>query len=151
VVYSHRSTVLHSMAVAMVDCLAISHCDVVLPVVPMFHANAWGIPYAAVMSGTKLVFPGACLDAPSLLGLMETEHVTCAAGVPTIWSGILEELERRPRELIRGCRMVVGGSAAPDAMIRRFDALGLRILHAWGMTETSPLGSVSYLRTTDCA
>jgi fatty-acyl-CoA synthase len=151
VVYSHRSTVLHSMAVSMVDAIGMSQRDVILPVVPMFHANAWGIPYAAIMAGTKLVMPGPFLDPPSLLELMESERVTCAAGVPTIWGGILELLEKQPRKLVPGCRMVVGGSAAPEAMIRKFDALGLRVLHAWGMTETSPLGSVSHLRTTDLA
>jgi len=149
VVYSHRSTVLHSMAVAMVDCIGLSQRDVLLPVVPMFHANAWGIPFAAVMTGSKLVMPGPHLDAGSLLELMEKERVTCAAGVPTIWAAILEQLEQQPRDLIHDLRMVVGGSAAPEAMIRAFDKHGLRVLHAWGMTETSPLGSVSYLRTTD--
>jgi fatty-acyl-CoA synthase len=149
VVYSHRSTVLHSMAVSMVDSIGMSQRDVILPVVPMFHANAWGIPYAAVSAGTKLVMPGPFLDPPSLLELMEGERVTCAAGVPTIWSGILECLEKEKRNLVPGCRMVVGGSAAPEAMIRKFDAFGLRVLHAWGMTETSPLGSVAYLRATD--
>jgi fatty-acyl-CoA synthase len=151
VVYSHRSNVLHSMVVATVDALAMSQRDTLLPVVPMFHANAWGIPFAATMAGSKVVFPGPYLDAPSLLELMEQEKVTCAAGVPTIWGAILEELEKRPRDLVRGCRMVVGGSAAPEAMIRKFDALGLRVLHAWGMTEMSPVGSVSFLRTTDLA
>jgi acyl-CoA synthetase (AMP-forming)/AMP-acid ligase II len=149
VVYSHRSTVLHSMAVAMVDCIGLGQRDVLLPVVPMFHANAWGIPFAAVMTGSKLVMPGPHLDAGSLLELMETERVTCAAGVPTIWAAILEQLDKQPRDLTSGLRMVVGGSAAPEAMIRAFDKHGLRVLHAWGMTETSPLGSVSYLRTTD--
>ena len=149
VVYSHRSTVLHSMAVSMVDCIGMSQRDVILPVVPMFHANAWGIPYASIMAGSKLVMPGPFLDPPSLLELMETERVTCAAGVPTIWAGILEQLEKKPRDLVPQCRMIVGGSAAPESMIRAFDKLGLRALHAWGMTETSPLGSVSYLRTTD--
>jgi len=149
VVYSHRSTVLHSMAVSMVDCLALSQRDTLLPVVPMFHANAWGIPYAAVMAGSKLVMPGPHLDPLSLLELMERERVTCAAGVPTIWAGILEQLEKQKRPLVPNCRMIVGGSAAPESMIRAFDALGLRVIHAWGMTETSPLGSVAHPRTTD--
>jgi fatty-acyl-CoA synthase len=151
VVYSHRSTVLHSMAVSMVDCIGMSQRDTILPVVPMFHANAWGIPYASIMAGSKLVMPGPHLDPGSLLELMESERVTCAAGVPTIWAGILEQLEKQKRDLVPNCRMVVGGSAAPEAMIRKFDALGLRVVHAWGMTETSPLGSVAYLRTSDTA
>jgi fatty-acyl-CoA synthase len=149
VVYSHRSTVLHSMTVAMVDGLGLGQRDCVLPVVPMFHANAWGIPFAAAMVGAKLVMPGPFLDAPSLLELMEGERVTCAAGVPTIWAAILEQLDRAPRALTPGTRMVVGGSAAPDAMIRAFDRHGLRVVHAWGMTETSPLGSVAHVRTSD--
>jgi fatty-acyl-CoA synthase len=133
----------------MVDAIGMGQRDVILPVVPMFHANAWGIPYAAIMAGSKLVMPGPFLDPPSLLDLMESERVTCAAGVPTIWGGILELLEKEPRKLVAGCRMVVGGSAAPEAMIRKFDALGLRILHAWGMTETSPIGTVSRVAPAD--
>ena len=151
VVYSHRSTVLHSLAVMMADGLGLAQRDTVLPVVPMFHANAWGIPFGAIAAGARLVMPGPHLDAPSLLDLMEGERVTIAAGVPTIWASILEQLERAPRALTPGCRMVVGGSAAPEAMLRAFDRHGLTVIHAWGMTETSPIGSVSYLRTTDAA
>ncbi|HVV84416.1 MAG TPA: long-chain fatty acid--CoA ligase [Kofleriaceae bacterium] len=151
VVYSHRSTVLHSLATLMADGLGITQRDTVLPVVPMFHANAWGIPFGAVTAGAKLVLPGPHLDAPSLLDLMERERVTLAAGVPTIWAMILDQLEHAPRTLQPGCRMVVGGSAAPEAMLRAFDRHGLTVLHAWGMTETSPIGSISYLRTTDLA
>ena len=149
VVYSHRSTVLHSLSTLMADGLGIAQRDTVLPVVPMFHANAWGIPYGAVMAGSKLVMPGPYLDAPSLLELMEGEQVTIAAGVPTIWAAILEQLDAKHFHLARGLRMVVGGSAAPESMIRAFDRHGLTVLHAWGMTETSPLGSVAYLRSTD--
>ncbi len=151
VVYSHRSTVLHSLATTMADALALSQKDTVLPVVPMFHANAWGIPFGAVMVGAKLVMPGNHLDAGSLLELMEGERVTVAAGVPTIWAAILEQLDRGPRDLAPGCRMVVGGSAVPESMLRAYDRHGLTVLQAWGMTETSPIGSVSFLRTTDGA
>ena len=149
VVYTHKSTVLHTMAVAMVDVLALSQRDTLLPVVPMFHANAWGLPYAATMVGAKLVQPGPHLDAVSLLELIEKEKVTVAAGVPTIWAAILEALDKEPSrwKLQPGLRMIVGGSAAPEAMIRGFDKHGLRVLHAWGMTEMSPLGTVSYVRS----
>lgn len=151
VVYSHRSTVLHSMAVAMVDGLGLGNRDVVLPVVPMFHANAWGIPYAAVMVGARLVMPGPHLDALSVLDLLESEQVTCAAGVPTVWGAILEALDKEPTrwKLAKGLRMVIGGAAVPEAMVRGFDRHGLSILHAWGMTEMSPLGSVAHLRAAD--
>jgi fatty-acyl-CoA synthase len=145
VVYSHRSNILHALAVALVDTLALSHRDTLLPVVPMFHANAWGLPYAATMVGAKLIFPGPHLDPVSLLDLMEAERVTCAAGVPTVWMAILDALDKEPSrwKLAPGTRMVVGGSAAPEAMIRAFDRHGLTVIHAWGMTEMSPVGSVS--------
>ncbi|MEI8255394.1 MAG: long-chain fatty acid--CoA ligase [Deltaproteobacteria bacterium] len=148
VVYSHRSTVLHSFAAMLADGLALSGRDTVLPVVPMFHANAWGIPFAAVMAGTKLVFPGPHLDADNLLDLFERERVNLAAGVPTVWMAILDALDKSPSrfQLVPGLRMVVGGSAAPESMIRAFDRHGLRVIHAWGMTETSPLGSVAWVR-----
>ncbi len=145
VVYSHRSIALHSLAVGLADGLALSRRDTVVPVVPMFHANAWGIPFAAVMVGAKPVFPGPHLDAENLLDLFERERVTVAAGVPTIWLGILEALEKNPGrwKLAPGLRMVVGGSAAPESMIRAFDKHGLTVVHAWGMTETAPLATVS--------
>ena len=148
VVYSHRSTVLHCFAVLMTDGLALSGRDSALPVVPMFHVNAWGLPFAAVMTGTKLVFPGPHLDPENLLDLMERERVTLAAGVPTIWMAILDQLEKHPGKwkLNPNTRMVVGGSAAPESMIRAFDKHGLRVVHAWGMTETSPLGTVCWVR-----
>ncbi len=147
VVYSHRSNALHAFAVALVDGLALSHRDTLLPVVPMFHANAWGLPHAATMVGCKLVFPGPHLDAVSLLELLQSEAVTIAAGVPTVWMAILEALEREPGrwQLAPGLRMVVGGSAAPESMVRAFDRHGLQVVHAWGMTEMSPVGSVSQL------
>lgn len=148
VVYSHRSMVLHSLATATVDYMGVAHADVVCPVVPMFHVNAWGIPFTAVMMGAKLVLPGPHLDAESLLDLYERERVTLTAGVPTIWTNILQSLENNPGrwKLAPGMRMVVGGAAASEAMIRAYDRLGLRVVHGWGMTETSPVGTVNCLK-----
>ena len=147
VVYTHRSTILHTLVVGLPDALHVSRADTVLPVVPMFHVNAWGLPYAAAMHGAKLIFPGPYLDPPSLLDLLAGEKVTIAAGVPTIWIGIREALDANPGKwpLVPGLRMVVGGSAAPEQLIRDFDRLGMTLLHAWGMTETSPIGLVSKL------
>jgi len=145
VVYTHRSTILHTLVSALPDALAIARADTLLPVVPMFHVNAWGLPYTAAMVGAKLVFPGPHLDPASLLDLMERERVTVAAGVPTIWLGIREALDAAPRALVPGLRMIVGGSAAPEQLIRDFDRQGLTLIHAWGMTETSPLGLVARL------
>ena len=148
VVYTHRSIVLHSLATATVDYMGVGHGDAVCPVVPMFHVNAWGVPFTAVMMGSKLVFPGPHLDAESLLDLYQSEQVTLTAGVPTIWMAILQALEKEPARwrLASGMRMVVGGAAAPEAMIRAFDKFGLRVIHGWGMTETSPVGIVSLLK-----
>lgn len=147
VVYSHRSTILHTLVATLPDSLCLSRSDTLLPVVPMFHVNAWGLPYVAAMTGTKVVFPGPYLDAPSLLELLSTEKVTIAAGVPTIWIAIRDALDnpanagKWPRQ--PGLRMIVGGSAAPEQLIKDFDRLGMTIIHAWGMTETSPIGLVS--------
>ena len=148
VVYSHRSLVLHSLASALPDVMGLASRDVVCPVVPMFHVNAWGLPYTAVMAGAKIAFPGPHLDPESLLDLYQSEQVTITAGVPTIWSGILQALEKAPGrwQLTRGMRMVVGGAAATEAMIRAFDRFGLTVLHGWGMTETSPVGTVNYVK-----
>jgi fatty-acyl-CoA synthase len=148
VVYSHRSIALHSLATATVDYMGVGHGDAVCPVVPMFHVNAWGVPFTAVMMGSKLVFPGPHLDAESLLDLYQSEQVTLTAGVPTIWMAILQALEKEPARwrLARGMRMVVGGAAVPETMIRAFDKFGLRVVHGWGMTETSPVGTVSLLK-----
>jgi fatty-acyl-CoA synthase len=148
VLYSHRAIVLHSLAAGLVDSLAICQADVMLPVVPMFHANAWGLPFTGAMVGCKQVFPGPHLDPAGLLDLYVAEKVSVSAGVPTIWLGILQELEKSPQRwaLPPGLRMVVGGSAAPESMIRAFDRHGLRVVHAWGMTETTPLGSVATLK-----
>jgi fatty-acyl-CoA synthase len=148
VVYSHRALVLHSFAVALPDVMGLANADALCPVVPMFHVNAWGIPFAGVMVGAKLVFPGPHLDAASLLDLYQSEGVTLTAGVPTIWMSILRALEAEPTRwrLTPGMRMVVGGAAAPESMIRGFDRFGLRVVHGWGMTETTPAGTVNYVK-----
>ena len=145
VVYSHRSTVLHAIVEALPDSLNLSRADSLLPVVPMFHVNAWGLPFACALVGAKLVFPGPHLDPSSLLDLFESERVTIGAGVPTIWIGIREALDAHPGKwkLQPNITMVIGGAAAPEQLVRDFDRLGLRLLHAWGMTETSPIGLVA--------
>ena len=146
VLYSHRAIALHSLLLTMADTLAFREADVVCPVVPMFHANAWGTPFAAALVGAGLVFPGQFLDPPSLLELLQQEHVTFTAGVPTIWLGILQALDRDPKAYnLSSLRMMaVGGSAAPLSMIRGFqERHGLNVLHAWGMTELTPLGTVA--------
>jgi fatty-acyl-CoA synthase len=148
VVYSHRALVLHSLGTLTVDAFALSEADVALPVVPMFHVNAWGIPFAAALAGAKQVFPGPYLDPASLLELFEAERVTFAAGVSTIWLGLLQLLDRHPDayDLSSLRQMRVGGSAAPEWMIRGFQQRhGLRVVHGWGMTETSPVGTVAPL------
>jgi fatty-acyl-CoA synthase len=146
-VYSHRAIVLHSLASALTDGLAIGQREVLCPVVPMFHVNGWGLPFTATMAGCKQVLPGPHLDPESLLDLYVQEGVTVSAGVPTIWMGILQALEKEPHRWQLGAlRMVVGGSAAPESMIRGFDRHGLRVVHAWGMTEMTPLGTVSWLK-----
>ncbi|MEO1336408.1 MAG: long-chain fatty acid--CoA ligase, partial [Myxococcota bacterium] len=148
VVYSHRALALHSFAAAMPDALGISQYDAVLPMVPMFHANAWGLPFTCTMVGAKQVHPGPHLDPVSLLDLYEKEKVTVSAGVPTVWLGIQQAVTTNPGKwtLQPNMRMVVGGSAAPEAMIRDMDKLGMRVVHAWGMTETTPLGTVSNVK-----
>ena len=147
VIYSHRSTVLHSLVSALPDSLDLSRRDAILLVVPMFHVNAWGLPYSAALVGARLLLPGPHLDAESLLDLAERERATVGAGVPTIWMGIRDFLDAHPErfKLQQGLRMIVGGSSAPEKLIRDFDRQGLTILHAWGMTETSPIGLVSRL------
>ena len=148
VAYTHRALVLHSLASALPDVMGLRNSDTVCPVVPMFHVNAWGIPFTAVMTGAKIAFPGPHLDAVNLLDLYQSEQVTMSAGVPTIWMGILQALEKEPSRwrLPAGMRMVVGGSAAPESMIRAFDRHGLRVIHGWGMTETAPVAAVNYLK-----
>ena len=145
--YSHRSTMLHAFAGALPDSMGLSARDVILPVVPMFHVNAWGIPYGAAMTGAKLVFPGAALDGKSVYELIETERVTMAAGVPTVWLGLLNHTAQHGLKFSTMTRTVIGGSACPPAMIKTFrDDYGVTVLHAWGMTEMSPLGTVCTLK-----
>jgi 3-(methylthio)propionyl---CoA ligase len=147
VLYSHRSTLLHAWAAAMPDALNISARDSILPVVPMFHVNAWGIPYCAAMTGAKLVFPGAALDGKSVHDLIESEKVTMAAGVPTVWQGLLGHMAQHGLKFSTLNRTVIGGSACPPAMIHSFkDDYKVVVLHAWGMTEMSPLGTVCNLK-----
>lgn len=148
VLYSHRSMVLHSMGAALPDVLDVREADCILPVVPMFHANSWGLPYAAAMAGPKLVFPGPFLDPPSLLEAFDQEKVTMTAGVPTIWQGLLSTLDEDPKkyDVSRIRKLVVGGSAVPKSLIQGMEERhGLSIVQAWGMTETSPLGTVANL------
>jgi fatty-acyl-CoA synthase len=149
VVYSHRALVLHSFCAALPDNFGISQADCILPIVPMFHANAWGCPYAAGMIGAKQVLPGPNLDAIGLLDLLEQEKVTRSAGVPTIWMGILEALDRHPGrwKLQPGLRVLSGGSAVPEFLIRGFDRHGIDMRQAWGMTELSPLGTVCTVKS----
>jgi len=147
VLYSHRSTLLHAYAGALPDALAMSARDSVLPVVPMFHVNAWGIPYSAAMTGAKLVFPGAALDGKSVYELIEGERVTFAAGVPTVWLMLLNHMRAGGLKFSTLKRTVIGGSACPPAMIRSFYVdYGVTVLHGWGMTEMSPLGTVCNLK-----
>jgi fatty-acyl-CoA synthase len=147
VVYSHRSTVLHSLGAMMADTLAVSERDVILPVVPMFHANAWGLVQAAAYAGSGIVFPGPDLSSPALADLIVQERVTMAAGVPTIWMGVLPLLEGRDTSALN--RVLCGGSAVPRALSEAYrEKIGLPILQAWGMTETSPLASVARIRST---
>ena len=150
VVYSHRAMVLHTMTMCMTEPFGISQHDTIMPVVPMFHANGWGLPYTAVAAGARIVLPGPHLDPVSLLDLCEIERITMAAGVPTIWNGILQALDAEPSRwtLDPRFRTAVGGSAASEAMIRGFDRHGIRTIHAWGMTEMTPLGTAALLKAT---
>jgi 3-(methylthio)propionyl---CoA ligase len=148
VLYSHRSTMLHTYAVALPDSLNCSGRDTILPVVPMFHVNAWGLPYAACMVGAKLVFPGPFLDGKSLHDLFESEGVTLSAGVPTVWQGLLIHVEANNLAFGTMRRTVIGGSACPPSMMRAFqERYDVEVLHAWGMTEMSPLGTVCTPKT----
>ncbi|HWI79712.1 MAG TPA: long-chain fatty acid--CoA ligase [Ramlibacter sp.] len=155
VVYSHRSTVLHSLVASLGDFWGLRGTDVVLPVTPMFHANSWGMPYGAVMMGVKLVFPGPHLHPDDLLDLMQLEPPTLSLGVPTIWLTLIHAFDAAQAEgspnrgrwkLPRGMRSLVGGAAVPEALIRAFDRHGIWILQGWGMTETSPVCTISYPR-----
>ncbi len=145
--YSHRSTVLHSYASSMPNALNVSAADTVLPVVPMFHVNAWGLPYSVLLSGAKMVFPGAALDGKSLYDLFESEGVTFSAGVPTVWLGLVNYVLQNKLEFSTFKRTVIGGSACPPAMMDTLiDKLGVQVIHAWGMTEMSPLGTAGGLQ-----
>ena len=147
VLYSHRSTLLHAYAGALPDSLNASARDVILPVVPMFHVNAWGLAYAACLVGAKMVYPGAALDGKSLYELMEGEGVTMSAGVPTVWQGLLAYTDANQLKFSTMKRTVIGGSACPPAMMEAFQSrYGVEVLHAWGMTEMSPLGTVCTLK-----
>ncbi|NVI96795.1 long-chain fatty acid--CoA ligase [Myxococcus sp. AM009] len=149
VLYSHRSTVLHALACCMTDVTGMREADAVMPVVPMFHAAAWGLAFDAVLTGAKLVFPGPHLDPASLLDLMAAEKVTMAGGVPTIWIGILALLDQSPNkwDLSSMRSMLIGGSAAPPSLIEGFQQRhGLEVVHAWGMTEMSPVGTMAKLK-----
>jgi 3-(methylthio)propionyl---CoA ligase len=146
VLYSHRSTIIHSYAICMTDALGICAGDAVLPVVPMFHVNAWGVPYAAAMTGAKLVLPGPGLDAPNLLELIETERATILLGVPTVWMALLAHTRALGKRLSSVKRVVIGGSACPPPMIEAWEREhGARVIHAWGMTEMSPVGTTGVL------
>jgi fatty-acyl-CoA synthase len=151
-VYSHRSTLLHAYGAALPDALGCSARDAILPVVPMFHVNAWGLPYSAAAVGCKLVFPGPALDGKSVYELIEGEQVTMAAGVPTVWQMLLGHMQQNGVKFSTLKRTVIGGSACPPAMIAAFnDQYGVEVLHAWGMTEMSPLGTVCTLKNAQVA
>jgi fatty-acyl-CoA synthase len=146
VAYSHRALTLHSFGACHVDTIAVSERDTVMAMVPMFHANAWGLPYASTFVGAKQVFPGNAMQPEPVLSLLQAEKVTLAAGVPTIWIGALPLLQAGKYDISSTRRIVVGGSAAPRSLIGAYDKLGLNILHAWGMTEMSPIGTISRVR-----
>jgi fatty-acyl-CoA synthase len=148
VVYSHRSNVLHAFCASMADSIALKAADCVLPVVPMFHANAWAVPYVAVMAGSKIVFPGPHLDGESVCDLFQAERVTVSCGVPTVWLGVLQTLRAHPGrwQFQPGLRMTCGGSAVPESLIRSFAELDMHITQGWGMTETSPLATLGVVK-----
>jgi fatty-acyl-CoA synthase len=150
VVYSHRALVLHSFAQSPGDSFAISHDSVVLAVSPMFHANAWGLPYTCTMVGAKLILPGPHLDAESVLEMVEKERVTVACGVPTVWLGVLAALEKNPGrwKIPQTVRLPCGGSAPPEALMRGLDRFGFNLIHLWGMTETAPIATMGTLKST---
>jgi fatty-acyl-CoA synthase len=147
VLYTHRSTVLHAFNASLPDVIGAGAADTVCPIVPMFHVNAWGIPYLAPIVGCRLALPGPGLDGASLYALFEAEGVTIAAGVPTLWFGVLRHVREHGLKFSTLRSVVTGGTAMPPAMIRAFrDEYGLRVVHAWGMTETSPVGTASHLK-----
>jgi fatty-acyl-CoA synthase len=146
VVFSHRSTRLHALIAGLPDALGLRQADTILPVVPMFHVNAWGLPYVALQAGAKLVLPGRFLDPKSLVDLLGQEEVTFSAGVPTVWIAVREELARRGTGLPALRNMIVGGSAVPPKLMDDYERLGINLIHAWGMTEMSPIGTVCYVK-----
>ncbi len=147
VLYSHRSTLLHSFSSTSQDVLGLSSRDIVLPVVPMFHVNSWGIAYTAAMTGAKLVLPGMGMDGASLFELLDGEKVTISAGVPTVWLMLLQYLAENDKKLPHMERTVIGGSAAPGSMIETFENdYDVTVVHAWGMTEMSPLGTIGHMK-----
>lgn len=149
VLYSHRSAVLHALVASLPDGIGLNNRDTVLPVVPMFHVNAWGLPYMAMITGYKMVFPGPRLDGASLYELFESEKVTFSAGVPTIWLGLLNHVQQNKLKFSSFCKTLVGGAAMPIAMIRALDELGVTVMQGWGMTEMSPLGTISKVQGVD--
>jgi fatty-acyl-CoA synthase len=148
VIYTHRSLVLHSMAEAMVDTFGLGHQDTLLALAPMFHANAWGVPYTAVMTGAKLVLMGPNVEPAGILDLMVSEKVTIANAVPTVWISVLAELEKNPGrwKFDKPVRVICGGTAPPVELMKQLDSHGIRILHLWGLTETSPLATTGHLK-----
>ena len=144
VVYSHRALALHSYSISLPDNFCISRYDTILPAMSMFHANAWGLPFAAVMNGSSLVLPGPNLQPERILDLLSNHRVTLTGAVPTVWLGVLDALERQPErwQLTQGLRVLVAGSACPESLFRRFDKFGVRVIQPWGMTETTPIATV---------
>jgi acyl-CoA synthetase (AMP-forming)/AMP-acid ligase II len=145
VLYSHRSLALHALTLALPDVLGLRQSDVMLPIVSMFHVNGWGLPFAAAMLGIKIVLPGPCMDSPSICELFNTERVTFSAGVPTVWLTMLHHIEQHPEawQPRSGLRILVGGAAPPEMLIREFRRRGVLLIQGWGMTETSPLATIS--------
>ena len=148
VVYSHRALVLHAYSISLPDNFSISRHDTVLPAMSMFHANAWGMPHAAVMNGSALILPGPNLQPEAILDLLSRHRVTLTGAVPTVWLAVIDTLERQPDRwpLAEGLRIIVAGSACPETLFRRFDRFGVRVIQPWGMTETTPMATVSTLK-----
>jgi acyl-CoA synthetase (AMP-forming)/AMP-acid ligase II len=149
VIYSHRALVLHSLAECAADAFAVSHHDTILPIAPMFHANAWGLPFSCAMAGSKLLLSGPNVEPEGLLDWMVDERVTMATGVPTVWIGVLEALEKNPKrwKFDWPMRVICGGTAPPLELIRSLDRYGIRMVHLWGMTETTPLATTGHLKS----
>ncbi|HLF31508.1 MAG TPA: long-chain-fatty-acid--CoA ligase [Xanthomonadales bacterium] len=147
VLYSHRSNVLHGLMVNQPDVLGLNSSDVILPIVPMFHANAWATTYASPAGGTKMVMPGAGMDGASIYELLDSERVTAAAAVPTVWMGLLQYLEQHGKKLPYLNRVIIGGAACPPMMIRKLELeYGVEVIHGWGMTEMSPIGTTGKMK-----